>query len=62
MGILHTKIKNQKPKKQIKSADIWYFFITHFRFPHSFPVSLLISGFVEILKKYDINEFKEIYS
>jgi len=56
------KNKKSKTKKQIKNAAIWSFFITHFRFPYSFPVSLLISGFLEILNKYDINSFKEIYS
>jgi len=56
------KNKKSKTKKQIKSADIWSFFITHSRFPYSFPVSLLISGFLEILKKYGINSFKGINS
>ena len=33
----------------------------HFPVAHPFPVFPPISGFVEILKKYDINQYKGIY-
>ena len=36
-------------------------FLTDFWFSYRFPVFLPISGFLEILKKYSINQYKDIY-